>query len=136
MSKNYTVHFPENYQKVKFPGLNTWLADLQANPDKQCKRVLGKPEGPNCCLGRLSILQGRLDSRGYDDSNNEVLSWSNPYSNINGFSKNGHFPEGVSVMGICGRFFSFANLNDMDFSFAEIADIAEQIYENDGNILK
>jgi hypothetical protein len=139
---NYKLILPENYQKVKLPGLSAWVADLRANGDKQGKGILKHPEtGQYCCLGRLSELQGRLtclskrdehepyftDGDGYSSG---LLAISNPLYDVFGIT--GAFPLGVSVRCEGRSVSSMADnlvfLNDLGCPFSQIAEFLEHLY--------
>lgn len=129
---NFTIHLPDNYVPPPLPGRNEWIADLHANPDKQTTGKLGLPKGPNCCLGRLSLLQGRLTEEGddADSSSYSQLSRSNPM--FRHLKHIGYFPTGVAVNGIA----SLAFCNDSGLTFSQIADIIETVWSDGGPLLK
>lgn len=130
---NYTLTLPEGYVRLPFPGLDEWTADLRANPDKQCSGALQK--GNNfCCLGRLSLLQGRLqdgcDGKG---GNKGMLSSDNPLMSVLGHD--GRLPSSVAL--VAGYLQScLSNCNDNGFSFPQIADILDTLYVNSGPLTK
>ena len=136
---NFTLHLPNGYARQPLPGLDEWVSDLRANPDKQTKGCLGTPYGPNCCLGRISLLQERLTERGEDgESGKETcLSSGNPYRMT--LSSGGFFPNHVKVE-IPGandpNAESLAECNDAGLTFAQIATIIESVWYNSGPLLK
>jgi hypothetical protein len=129
---NFTIHIPNNYTPPPLPGRNEWVADLRANPDKQGAGLLGEPQGPNCCLGRLSLLQGRLTRDGFDSDSGfwAGLSENNPAFVM--LSALGDFPNGVAVNGL----YCLAFCNDTGLTFAQIADIIEALWSDGGPLLK
>ncbi len=143
---NFTLHLPNDYQRQPLPGLDEWCADLRANPDKQLTGRLGLPDGPNCCLGRYCILQGRLDGSGVDISDDgdsgtsDVFSERNPI--VDFLKQSGDFPAGVYVEietktgnGVTNDD-CLAECNDHGLTFAQIATIIENVWYNSGPILK
>jgi len=144
---NFTLHLPNNYARQPLPGLDEITSDLRANPDKQTHSVLGIPEGPNCCLGRVCLLQGRLDALGCDQAKSDrtpakssMLSHSNPYAKV--FGTAGDFPAGVRVElttddGYQGETaLCLTECNDFGLTFPQIATIIESVWFNSGPILK
>jgi len=139
----YRLILPDGYQKQPLPGRDEWIAYLREHPEEQGIGALGLPEGPNCCLGELSKLQGRLTDYGTDSEasghNAETcLSNDNPYCKF--FTDVGEFPQGIYVSsmidGVLDNQFDLANCNDAGLTFPQIADIIEAVWYNDGGILK
>ena len=134
---NFTLHLPNNYQRQPLPGRDEITADLRANPDKQTTRRLGWPAGPNCCLGRISLLQGRLTVTGNDgpDNEREDCLWDNPLKDELG--NIGVFPPYVIIETDDGKNYNnLAHCNDAGLTFAQIATIIESVWYNSGPLLK
>jgi hypothetical protein len=136
----YSIYLPDGYVQPALPGRNAWIADLLANPDKQRVGALGTPDGPNCCLGRLCLLQDRLTVNGADtDGGGQGIATSNPYSPFLGVL--GRFPSGVEVTLLSdagpsvGIVSSLAGCNDGGLSFAQIADIIFILWVDGGQLL-
>lgn len=129
----YTLDIPKNYEKRPFPFLTPLLKDLRENGDKQGTGALCR-NGKYCCLGRLSLIQGRLiplDSDNlkgyYQDSKSgrtALLAKNNP--NFPFIRSDGSLPVSVVFDGQIAH--RLATLNDRGFSFAEIADILEKLF--------
>lgn len=123
---NYEIQYPKKYVKPKLPA-KAWLEAIRSGEYKQGSRVLCS-DSAYCCLGVLSKIQGRLKN-GKDGEENTgiVLSKENPL--IEYLDENGRLPRGVKVWRSGEDFNSLAVLNDKGFTFSEIADIIEQIWE-------
>lgn len=132
--KNYIIETPDNFEKVPLPYFDEWLADLKTNP-KQGRGQLRTYRG-DCCLGRLSFVQGRLtefhmgtwyDGAGEGRKSFICLSKDNPCSSI--FGTSGMFPDGCFVHK--EEYFAdcFYNLNDsLKLTMLEIADVLETLF--------
>lgn len=145
---DYEIEFPKRYIKPKLPMGKQWVEALRSGRYKQGVNKLcgtvnpisndGKPKDPEfcyCCLGVLSKIQNRLVEKDgeYKDTINSMtvayLITDNPlYTSL---GMDGQLPYGVTVAYGGGRLFqkNLANLNDTGFSFEEIADIIEQIWD-------
>ena len=126
--KKYTISLPPDYIKTVFPMGKALCAELRKPETKQIKEQLKTDEG-ECCLGVLCRLQGRLVKRpeGFADvSDLYYLSAFNPLYSL--LSYNGSFPELVQVNDDC-HYFDLVELNDADFTFPQIADIIEIIWD-------
>jgi hypothetical protein len=92
-----TVLLPVGYERPKLPWKREWLKALRSDKFKQALNCLCDGRGGYCCLGVLSLVQGRLiGTNDSDDSTREnALSYSNPcFPVLKGL---GYFPEGVHV---------------------------------------
>ena len=141
---NYKLILPDNYVKRPLPGRNAWLADLRNPPDnvKQGTRKLRKEVNGvfyDCCLGRLSCIQGRLigSEDNWADKNKTiygVLSTDNPA--FAALSFNGETPRNVYIelgdyqSGNLGKYNVLSALNDRGLTFNQIADIIEAVWDN------
>ena len=137
---NFTLHLPNGYQRQPLPGLDEWVDDLRANPDQQRRGILGYPQGGNCCLGRFSMLQGRLGDHGLDGNDDVgdgiVLSDNNPVAPY--FGRCGVFPDGVwvEIENDLSQRYNLGQCNDAGLTFPQIATIIESVWYNSGPILK
>lgn len=123
----YVIITPENFQKVPLPFFKEWYEDLKKEP-KQAKGKL-EFDGGHCCLGRLSIVQGRL-KEGMDGENSFGLDKDNPcYSVFGGY---GEFPQNCQVLKentYATPAEDFAGLNDgLHLSMTEIADVLNALF--------
>lgn len=134
--KNYTIETPDDFQRVPLPYFDEWLADLKTNP-KQGHGQLRNSEGEDCCLCRLSLVQGRLtqekNERWYDGDCNSgerksfvCLSEDNPCVSV--FQEDGQFPLSCYVH-TQKTAQSFVDLNDsLGLTMLEIADVLEILF--------
>lgn len=140
----YKLILPENYKKPALPVRDAWLADLR-NPPANVKQGTGRLRKQiddvfyDCCLGRLSCLQGRLTAfethwADSDKNTHGVLSLDNPA--FKALGSNGEMPRSVYVelgdlqSGDLVKYNVLSALNDRGLSFNQIADIIEAIWDN------
>lgn len=138
----YKIIKPDDFEKVKLPGLTAWLVALRSGKYGQAKGVLCSSNGKYCCLGVLSKIQGRLIDDGIGNVDKDFieglsvskyggLSASNPlYNQLNW---NGRFPTGCSVEIVCAdgeerSYEDIAPCNDEGLNFNQIADILEEFF--------
>lgn len=148
---NVTVEIPEDFQRVKFTGVNEWTKALRSGKFKQgvgklcvLKSKMNRPENAEyCCLGVLSKIQGRLQ---YDEladnfydldeepQAGESLGSSNPLCDItaetmgdlqDSFDISCSISPEESASITCG---SLADLNDEGVPFRTIADILDLVF--------
>jgi hypothetical protein len=139
----YVIIKPVGYEKKPFPGLNKWIPLMRSGKYEQGIGCLatgyeqcGEPM-TYCCLGLLSLSQGRLTTEKRDgtsvDCSASELSSDNPL--VVALVADGpiSFPNGISVekltMSPMTTAHSFVGLNDdLALNFNEIADIADELY--------
>lgn len=140
----YSIKFPSDYVKPVFPGLGVLTAALRSGEYPQGKNFLcEEKEGEGkfyCCAGVCSLLQERLKEDQFTPDGEELLDLSpdNPLSKFFILPNNVEVisnPEGNLDKENINYYIDFYALNDNGFSFAEIADIFEAIYKDDGGKL-
>lgn len=132
----YTLNLPHGFQPIPLPYRDAWISLLRSEEYPQGRGALQVKlrSGPfklgYCCLGVLSVVQGRLTPDGYDTQDEKTgvaLKSDNPCFPVIGSC--GRLPDGVTVTvkGCdCG---SLSSLNDGPrLSFREIAEILEKVY--------
>lgn len=135
--KKYTLEIAEDYEKIPLPGRDEWLKALRSGEYVQGQRHLFRAHENGicsyCCLGVLSKTQNRLTDDGFDSEKradgDALLSKSNPlYEKLD---SSGEFPWGVMFFDEDGReHLSLSSINDDDYTFAQIADVIEAVWEN------
>jgi len=134
----YEIEFPENYVKPVLPMGKEWVAALRSGKYQQGTQFLRYTDEEDkvekqCCLGVICLLQQRPfkieGNKTVFDYSDCTLSRENPLYKI--FGPVGYFPPGVRVFQEKWDvyYYSLSGLNDLGFSFAEIADIIEAIWD-------
>jgi len=127
--KNYTITFPENYEKPKLEYRDRWCAALRSGEYKQGRQFLKERKVDKtfyCCLGVLCEIEGIKITDSHTVISND---WEKLYNDLDGI---GYLPNKVSVFvtETQDRFYSLANLNDAaKLSFSDIADIIEAVWD-------
>lgn len=127
--KEYTLRTPPDYTPPAFPMGKALCAELRNPETKQIQGQLKTSQG-ECCLGVLCRIQGRFSKiQGFWLDAGETtyyLADSNPSYSLLGH--NGKFPPCVCVVYGEVNIESLAELNDERFTFTEVADIIEKIW--------
>jgi hypothetical protein len=126
--KQYKLKLPENYKKVIFPGLNEWVAALRSGEYQQGSDLLhNQVKNQYCCLGVLcKVRNEEFHDTYYLDTLN---------SGYKILRSSGDLPSGVIItyknnIGNIKRY-NLSIINDDGFTFDQIADILEQVYEHE-----
>jgi len=132
---NPKIILPDDHVRKPLPGGLAWVAELRRPDLPQIKGRLKSPLG-ECCLGVLCRLQGRLFLRGntwYDGTDDFAhsdyesqykLSQANPLGPI--LRGSGSF---VALKNGEKTPMELTGLNDIGYTFPEIADIIEQVWD-------
>lgn len=124
----YTLNKPDFYTKPTLPDRDKWLAALRSGKYPQGYNLLNF-KGKYCCLGVLQEIQNIPTF-----PTETILSAKSP--SFKALYLAGHFPSGVFVFIQCskythdGKIYGLANCNDEGLTFNQIADIIEEIWEN------
>lgn len=138
----YKIIKPDGYTRLPLTGKKAWVDTLRSGEHKQGTGMLCDSGQNKCCLGVLSFTQGRLKARilGVDwadfsengSSTGIVLDNYNPVVLAGQMDTGGRLPEDVKVETITKeRYLSLTSLNDLRFSFLEIADIIDELWYDD-----
>ena len=156
ISDRISLEMPDGYQQVPLAGRDEWTAGLRSGKFKPgharlCAITQGDTEPKYCCLGVLSKLQGRLTDvttpiygdlngmcAGDDGDSVSVLAVDNPLRDILGNTAqlgqhDVRINQTIITYQTC---VSLAELNDAGATFAEIADVIDAVYANDGPLHK
>jgi len=121
------IDFPENYAKPILIGKKEFTLALRSGVYPQFQGKLCSTQG-YCCLGVWSKINGRMikeDGRWCDGVKNKYLYLQDDSP----LGSNGQFPEGYYIRRERRTFTDLAALNDAGFTFAEIADIIDQVWD-------
>ena len=140
-SQKYQMIFPEGYVKPLLPKGKLWVAALRSGNFSQGTSFLctsKKGQDRHCCLGVwCEVNQYPKDKNATYPIDGFMVpghvTLANRLPDDSSLLSNGYFPDGVScVMGgdHSISIYSFFSLNDeFGFTFKEIADVAEEIFE-------
>lgn len=130
--KNYSIAFPENYEKPILPGREEWCAALRSGNYKQgdcsfCDNEFYSALGVLLDVSNVPF-QKFQETKIYQVGEKSCVAclpeknqWNLPYF--------GSFPDGVEVLFEGEKMGDIEDCNDMGLSFAEIADIIESVWE-------
>lgn len=123
-----------------------WVADLRAHPELQGRGALETDDGKFCCLGRLHVVLGLPTRRGpdWDEGRpcNQIMEVLTTEARCLAEMKSddGDLPLGTGERltdiepnwrgGLRHKTVELSTLNDDGATFAQIADIIEQYWED------
>jgi hypothetical protein len=117
---------PGEYKRLPLPWKRKWLRALKLGGFIQGQKWL-EDQGRYCCLGVLSVVQGRLTNESAKDNAKE-LHISNPcFSEL---GSEGKLPEGCIIMAHGETFSSLAEANDSGYlDFGDIAKVINILWK-------
>jgi|688.fasta_scaffold1797841_1 hypothetical protein len=134
---NYHIVTSQNFKKVPLPGLNAWLDALRSGNYTQTKDYLATANNGQwsyCCLGVLCDVEERPSTLTMENSHlcfdRHVAGLTHHIRQFPVLGESGQLPDGCYVF--CDKTTRqlklLTELNDLGFSFSEIADIIEELF--------
>ena len=128
LERSLWIEIPDDYKKIPLSWFEEWTEALDSGKYSQNFDFL---EGPNglCCLGVLSLIQGRLINH-RDNTELRILDSDNPC--FDRLDHTGHIPNNITIRNeINGHSYrTLSALNDDRVPFSTISQVIKHIWKS------